>query len=161
MDTVKRHLSCVPLWVIDRGGDRIKLWDTRIKDGNHVLVRAANQRFWLWRDQEKTAQQIAKALPLKHRGKLTRNSDKTIKFGLTRVYLKEHPERPLTLIVVRRQKEKKPLQFPFYSILRGWQRFFQQAKTVFYTWWRKSKPDKDPPIGGLFENDSGLLTCAN
>ena len=213
-----------------------------------MLVRAANQRYWLWRDQQKTAQQIANALPLKHRGKLTRNGDKTVRFGLTRVYLKEHPDKVLTLIVVRygkqepmvlvttelargrrqgerliqsyldrwaceegyrfskqgfdlekvqarkftalqnlvalaslawglmayyqnnaqqlinvgrRQKEKKPLQFPFYSILRGWQRLFQQAKTVFYTWWRKPKPDKDPPIDDLFEDYSSLLTCGN
>ena len=106
MTTVTRHLPSHPLWVIDRGGDRLTLWNTWIEDGNRVLVRAANQRFWLWRNQQKTAQQIANALPLKHHGKLTRNGDKTVRFGLTRVYLKEHPERPLTLIVVRHGKQE-------------------------------------------------------
>ena len=248
MTTVMRHLRCDPLWVIDRGGDRLVLWNTWIADDYRVLVRAASQRYWLWRDEAKTAQQIAKVLPLKHGGRLTRNSKETVRFGITRVYLKEHAERPLTLIVVRhgkqeplvlvtterargrrqgerliqsymdrwaceegyrfskqgfdlekvqarkfttlqnlvalaslawglmayyqkdaqqlikvsrRQKENKPLQFPFYSILMGWQRLFQQAKTVFYTWWRKPKPAKDPPIPDLFDNYGGLMACAN
>ena len=246
MDTVKRHLSCAPLWVIDRGGDRLTLWNTWIEDGNRVLVRAANQRFWLWRDQQKTAQQIANVLPLKHTGQLKRHGSARVRFGLTKVFLREYEDTPLTLIVVRhgkqeplvlvtteqargrrqgekliqhymdrwaceegyrftkqgfdlekvqsrkfttlqnlvalaslawgllayyqhdskhlvkmskRQKKKAPKVFPFYTILLGWQALFKQAKTVFYTWWRKSKPDKGPPMADLFEDYDGLLPC--
>jgi len=245
MERVQRHLDCKPLWVIDRGGDRSRLWRFWIKGDWPIVVRAVNQRFWNWRDSFGTAQQIAKKLPLKHRGKLKPNSKQTIRFGITKVSLKEHPDTQLSMIVVRhgkqqplvlvstrsvrgrlqgerliqayisrwaveegyrfskqgfdlekvqarklsslqnlvalatlawgllakhqcdgqglidkalRQKEKKPLVFPFYTLLMGWQRLFSSAKSLFYEWWRMSKP-KEPPIRDLFMNSSELLPC--
>jgi hypothetical protein len=243
MEAVQRHVQSQPLWVIDRGGDRGKLWHTWIKDGWDVLVRATNQRFWLWRDQQKTAQQIARELPLKHRGQLTRHSKEQVRFGITSVCLREHPEHKLSMVVVRhgkreplvlvstrvirgrkqgerlmqsymdrwaceegyrfskqgfdlekvqarklsslqnlvalanlawgllayyqeqgktliakakRQKKHKVLQFPFYSLLLGWQRLFAEAKRVFYHWWRAPKTADTSPIRDLFE-DTGQL----
>jgi hypothetical protein len=243
MQSVQRHIKNRPLWVIDRGGDRGKLWHAWIKDGWDVLVRATNQRFWLWRDEQKTAQQIARNLPLKHRGSLTRHSEEQVRFGITHVYLREHPDKKLSMVVVRhgkreplvlvstrlirgrkqgeklmqcymdrwaceegyrfskqgfdlekvqvrklsslqnlvalanlawgllayyqeqgktliakakRQKKHKVLQFPFYSLLLGWQRLFAEAKRVFYHWWRAPKTADTSPIRDLFE-DTGQL----
>lgn len=108
MDQVERHLDARPLWVIDRGGDRGRLWAAWLAAGREVLVRAANQRYWCWRDSPRTAQQIARHLPLKHTGRLRRGSDKTVRFGLTQVRLREHPEQPLTMVVVRHGR-REPL----------------------------------------------------
>ena len=69
-------------------------------------MRAANQRYWLWRDQLKTAQQIANVLPLKHTGQLKRHGSTRVRFGLTKVFLREHEDTPLTLIVVRHGKQE-------------------------------------------------------
>lgn len=243
MDTVQRSVKARPLWVIDRGGDRGKLWNTWIEDGWDILVRAANQRFWLWRDEQKAAQQIARDLPLKHRGKLTRHSTEDVRFGITSVYLREHPDKKLSMVVVRhgkreplvlvstrlvrgrkqgerlmqcyldrwaceegyrfskqgfdlekvqarslsslqnlvalatlawgllayyqddggkllakakRQKTRKALQFPFYSLLMGWQRLFAEAKHMFYHWWRRPNPH-DSPTRDLFEDAGPLM----
>ena len=52
----------------------------------------------------------------------------------------------------QRQKENKPLVFPFYTLLAGWQRLLAHATTVFYDWWRKPKPKDPPPMRDLFEN---------
>ena len=245
MERVQRHLECEPLWVIDRGGDRSRLWDFWLRGDWKIVVRAMNLRYWNWRSGFGTAQQIAKQLPLKHRGKLKPNSKETIRFGMTTVSLKEQPDTPLSMIVVRhgkqqplvlvstqrvrgrrqgerliqayisrwaveegyrfskqgfdlekvqarklstlqnlvalatlawgllakhqkngqnlidkaqRQKENKPLVFPFYTLLMGWQRLFVGAKSIFYDWWRKPKP-KEPPMGDLFENSSELSPC--
>ena len=245
MNEVSRHVG-KRLWVIDRGGDRGVLWDAWLKEGSEVLVRAANQRYWLWRETQKTAQQIARRLPMKHRGKLRRGHKETVPFGITRVHLRDHPDVPLWMIVVRhgkqqplvlvttrpvrgrrqgermiqsyldrwaceegyrfskqgfdlegvqarrfttlqnlvalatlawgllavyqedgerliekakRQKIKKSLQFPFYSLLQGWQRLFASAKTIFYHWWRRHPTPgiTDPPIDDLFNESGGLL----
>ena len=244
MDQVQRSLDSEPLWVIDRGGDRSKLWNFWLKGEWRILVRAANQRYWDWYDKFGTAQQIARQLPLKHKGKLKANSKDTVRFGITTVSLKEHPETPLSMIVVRhgkqqplvlvstdrirgrlqgerliqsymsrwaceegyrfskqgfdlekvqaqklttlqnlvalatlawgllaehqhqgqtlidkarRQKERKPLVFPFYTLLMGWQRLFAQAKTIFYDWWRKPKSVDPPLIPDMFAHSGELI----
>ncbi|WP_421620638.1 transposase [Alkalilimnicola ehrlichii] len=118
METVQRHVSGTPLWVIDRGGDRGRLWRHWLEQDWPVLVRAANQRYWLWRDGAHTAQQIARQLPLKHQGKLRRGGARTVRFGLTRVSLREHPERPLSMVVVRHGK-REPLVLVSTRRVRG------------------------------------------
>jgi len=106
MERVQRHVKGDPLWVIDRSGDRGRLWDFWIKGNWPIVVRSMNQRFWNWRSSFGTAQQIAKQLPLKHRGKLKPQAKETIRFGITKVSLKEHPDTPLSMIVVRHGKQQ-------------------------------------------------------
>ena len=118
MEEVQRQLHIKPLWVIDRGGDRGALWKAWIEDDREVLVRAANQRFWLWRDTSKTVQQIARELPLKHRGRLRRNRKKEVPFGITRVALREYPDKPLWMVVVRHGK-REPLVLVTTHPVRG------------------------------------------
>ena len=118
MEEVQRHLETKPLWVIDRGGDRGNLWKAWIEGEWDVLVRAANQRFWLWRDAQKTAQQIARDLPLKHRGSLRRGQKEEVPFGITRVALREHPNKPLWMVVVRHGK-REPLVLVTTRPVRG------------------------------------------
>ena len=79
----------------------------------------------------------------------------TLAWGL----LAEHQNDGQRLIInAQRQKENKPLVFPFYTLLMGWQRLFVGAKTLFYDWWRKPKP-KDPPMSDLFSNTGDLSPC--
>lgn len=117
MDEVSRHIRKDLLWVIDRGGDRGILWDAWIRCERQVLVRAANQRYWCWRDRHKTAQQIARELPLKHQGQLRRGGPR-VRFGITRVMLREHPDSPLWMIVVRHDRPE-PLVLVTTRPVRG------------------------------------------
>ncbi len=242
MERVQGSLCSRPLWVIDRGGDRGVLWDYWLRGDWRILVRSTNLRHWLWRGSKRTAQQIARQLPLKHRGKLTKQAQESVRFGMTTVSLKDHPDTPLSMVVVRhgkqqpmvlvsterirgrlqgerliqsymgrwaceegyrfskqgfglekvqarklatlqnlvalatlawgllachqnqgqkliykakRQKSHKPLVFPFYTLLSGWQALFADAKTLFYDWWRK--PNRLPPRqADLFINNGRL-----
>ncbi|HHH13921.1 MAG TPA: hypothetical protein ENJ98_06755, partial [Thiolapillus brandeum] len=83
-----------------------------------MLVRAANQRYWLWRGTWGTAHQIARALPLKHRGWLRRGHDKEVSFGITRAYLPRRPDKPLWMRVVRHGK-REPLVLVTTRLVRG------------------------------------------
>jgi len=38
------------------------------------------------------------------------------------------------MVKARRQKPKKTLRFPFYSLLMGWQSLFAGARTIFHGW---------------------------
>ena len=65
----------------------------------------------------------------------------SLAWGLIAYYQKD-TEHLITVGRRHKEKKKKRLQFPFYSILLGWQQLFQQTKTVFYTGWRTSKANK-------------------
>ena len=117
MARVSAHLRSQPLWVMDRGGDRGELWDYWLERGDRVLVRACNQRHWQWRQgQKRTAQQIASYLPCKHPGQI--GAGKQVKFGITTVRLPEHPDRPLSLVVVQHGKQQ-PLVLVTTDRIRG------------------------------------------
>jgi len=108
MERVKREVGESLLWVIDRGGDRLKLWDHWLCHHYQIVVRVTKQRHWMWRNGSMDAQEIAKRLPCKHRCKLRRHKGDEVKFGLTTVRIPSHPDKALTMIVVRHGK-KEPM----------------------------------------------------
>ncbi|MDX8411476.1 MAG: hypothetical protein R8K46_06360, partial [Mariprofundaceae bacterium] len=108
MEHVKQDVGNKLPWVIDRGGDRLKLWDHWLCHSFQIVVRVTKQRHWIWRNSSMDAQEIARRLPCKHRCKLRRHGDAEVKFGLTTVFLPSHPDKSLTLIVVRHGK-KEPM----------------------------------------------------
>lgn len=217
------------LWVIDRGGDRGKLWESWKEEKFEVLVRISNKRHWMRSGRKQSLFEIMRQVPLKHSGKLRYGSDKEVRFALTGVTLPEYPDWPLTMIIVqhgkkepmvlvtsrlargrrqgerliqsymdrwsceegyrfskqgfslekvmarsyitlrnlvalatvswallseeqheshdlitrgKRQKKHRKLKFPFYSLLKGWQSLFAEAKDIFYKQFRKIKRDK-------------------
>jgi hypothetical protein len=62
---------------------------------------------------------------------------------------KHQQDGQMLIAEAQRQKENRSLVFPFYTLLRGWQRLFSNAKSIFYEWWRRLKP-KDLPMRDLF-----------
>ena len=118
MEQVRRVLSVDALWVIDRGGDRGRLWARWLADDWPVCVRAANQRYWLWRDSKRTAQQIARHLPMRHTGRMRHSHVRTVRFGITTVRLPGHEAQPLSLVVVRHGK-REPLVLVSTRPVRG------------------------------------------
>jgi len=118
MDQVARHLPGKRLWVVDRGGDRGELWRHWLTRDWDVLVRVMNLRHWLWRGGCYKAQEIARRLPLKHRGKLRRGGDEEVRFGVTQVRLPAFPGRPLWMVVVRSGK-REPMVLVTSRAVRG------------------------------------------
>jgi len=106
------------LWVIDRGGDRGELWKHWLNNEYQMLVRVTKQRHWSWRNEFLNAQSIAKKLPCKHTCLLRKHGSKTVKFGITTVRLRSHPNTPLSMIVVRHGK-KEPMVLVSTRHIRG------------------------------------------
>lgn len=107
-----------PLWTIDRGGDRGRLWQTWINEGYDVLVRVTNQRFWQWRGRSLSAQEIASAMPCKYEGTLHRGKKRAVRYGITEVRLPAHPDAKLAMIVVR-HGHREPLVLVTTLPVRG------------------------------------------
>jgi len=118
MDQVSRHLPGKRLWVVDRGGDRGVLWDHWLSRDWEVLVRVMNRRHWEWRGGRYKAREIARLLPLKHRGRLRRNGGDEVRFGITHVRLPAHAEHPLWMVVVRHGK-REPMVLVTSRPVRG------------------------------------------
>jgi len=118
MDSVSETIGKSFLWVMDRGGDRLKLWDYWISHAFNMVVRVTKQRHWLWRNQALNAQDIAKQLPCKYRCKLRANGATEVKFGITTVFLPSHPYQPLSMVVIRHGK-REPLLLVSTKIARG------------------------------------------
>lgn len=121
MATIKANLPATapkPFWVMDRGGDRGRLWQTWLDAGDAVCIRVTNQRHWHWRDRKLSAQEIAKKLPCKHEGRLTRGDKRHVRFGITKVTLPQRPETPLYMTVVR-HGSMEPLVLVTNSYVRG------------------------------------------
>ena len=71
----------------------------------------------------------------------------TLAWGLLAYY---QQEGQILLQQAKRQKQQKALQFPFYSLLSGWQWLFAGAKNLFYDWWRSPKRPTKDRMGDLF-----------
>ena len=118
-------------WVIDRGGDRKILWREWLHNGFKVVARVTDKRYWQWRNNKVTAQGIARQLPTKQMGFLKRSSKKrrSVRFGVTRVYLPQCPDYPLTMIVVR-HGWREPLVLVTSKPIRG----CNQAQRLIYAY---------------------------
>jgi hypothetical protein len=119
MRRIQTMIGSKRLWVIDRGGDRQTLWNAWLSEEDFdVLVRVTDQRHWLRGNRSLSAQQIAREIPARYQGALRRGGTKEIRFGVTRVRLPSHPDRPLSLIVVRHGK-REPMVLVSTRAIRG------------------------------------------
>jgi hypothetical protein len=95
------------IWVMDRGGDRICLFDTLLAWDRRFLVRLVGNRHLVWRGRNWLASDLADRVPMRHIEHVTKQnpdgSEKVLElsFGARRVSLPEWPDRPLWLLVVR------------------------------------------------------------
>ena len=73
-------------------------------------------------------------------------------------FLAAHEDEAGHLAVrARRLKPRTRPNFPFYTLIKGWQRLFAAARVVFHPWLRGKRP-KDPPQLSLFPpNPAALL----
>lgn len=93
IDTVSKATEGRGIWVMDRGGDRIKLYKALIERGLDFIFRLVGNRDLIYRGQRRLAEKIADSTPLPYAETIVRkNPDgtqtiKTLEFGYRRVKL--------------------------------------------------------------------------
>jgi hypothetical protein len=105
VDAVQAHAGTRGIWVYDRGGDRINLFDPLLERGARFLIRQRGDRHLLCRGQTLLAKEIARTCPCPHRTFVSRiegarERHYELRFGFRRVKLPER-EEPLNLLVIR------------------------------------------------------------
>lgn len=104
IDAVAAHVGRRGLWVMDRGGDRINLFDALLERQLRFLFRLVGNRNVLHKGQLMLAEKAANHCPMMHSQTIARIEDGeekvyTLHFGYCRVCLPEHSE-PLYLLVI-------------------------------------------------------------
>jgi hypothetical protein len=105
IDAVARHVGKRGIYVYDRGGDRINLFDPLLDRQLRFLVRLVGTRDLICKGQKMKVHEVAKDCPTRHSKTVIRMEDGKEKpyvlhFGFRRVYLPTRPE-PLYLLVIR------------------------------------------------------------
>jgi hypothetical protein len=94
------------VWVIDRGGDRRILYDDLIAKRRSFIIRQKGDRLLLWGMQCRLTTDLAEDCPLSFATHITREEGGRevrvrLDYGFRPVRLPEHPDVPLSLVVVR------------------------------------------------------------
>jgi hypothetical protein len=114
IETVSKATGKRGVWVMDRGGDRIKLYMPLIQRDLDFIFRLVGNRDLVHNGQKKLASEIARATPLPYAETIVReNSDgtqtvKTIEFGYQKVKL-PGSEKQLYMVVVKGFGQKPTL----------------------------------------------------
>ena len=132
--TVHRATRGRGIYVIDRGGDRIDLFQPFLNDRMRFIVRQVGSRHLIFRGQARTVEALADGCPMKFAERLVRETDdgeKTyqLEFGFRKVRLPNRAE-DLTLVVVRGFSERplmlltnvdvKPSRASLWFIVQGY-----------------------------------------
>jgi hypothetical protein len=105
IDAVRAHMARKGLWVMDRAGDRIKLFVPMLEREERFLFRMVGKRSLVVRGESHVARNLAYRCRCPHAATIVRVKDGketvyTLTFGYCKVRLPGRPE-PLCMIVVR------------------------------------------------------------
>jgi hypothetical protein len=128
------------IWVIDRGGDRGKLYEELIPHGLRFLIRQMGDRDLLCGAGRKSTLQIALDCPLPYQAQIVREVKGQeqilhLCYGFRAVRLPEYPEVPLFLVVVQGWGEE-PLMLLTNLPLRRNRRVIWWIVSAYLTRWR-------------------------
>jgi len=105
VDSVMKHTGQRGLWVMDRGGDRIKLFAPMLERGARFLFRLRGDRHVVYRGRTRRALSVALSCPCNHTKHITRIIEGeervlALSFGARKVRLPNRPET-LYMVVIR------------------------------------------------------------
>jgi len=150
VDGVRRRVECKGIWVMDRGGDRRKLFVPFLDRTMEFIVRLQGDRHLVYRGRKVPVKDLATSCPMLYRERVVKEETSgekvyTIEVGFRRVRMPNRPEElvlvvvtglgsePLMLLTTLKVvKSRKSLLFVALAYLRRWQieetiRFAKQA----------------------------------
>ena len=94
------------IYVVDRGGDRDKLFNVLIDRRLRFIVRLIGHRHLLWRKRPILAEKLVGKCRISHVETIRRETAEgekiyRIEYGAINVFLPEHPDKPLRMVVVK------------------------------------------------------------
>ncbi len=111
VNTIQSGAKRRGIYVIDRAGDRRILYNMLIDKQLRFIVRMVGDRNLLWRKRPVLAEKLARKCRMSYTETIRRETpegEKTyqIQYGAMNVFLPDHPDKPLRMIVVKGFGEK-------------------------------------------------------
>lgn len=141
VDDVARHVGKNGIWVMDRGGDRMSIYEVLLQRKQRFLVRLVGNRHLIFNGKPQLAEDLAASCPIKHIDHVTKQRpDGTeqrieLKYGMRRVVLPGHEQTPLCLVVLHGFGEK-PLMILTTEPLTDSRKSLSWAIEAYLTRWR-------------------------
>ena len=138
VDTVRQHVENRGIWVIDRGGDRKKLFEPLLDRAARFMVRMVGDRYLLVGKQKRLALDIAVGCPTPFaisiaRMEHGREKHYTISFGFRKVKLPGH-KKQLYMLVVKGFGEKPLMVLTTEKLRRSYKVLFKMVRSYLKRW---------------------------
>lgn len=138
VDAVMQHVGTRGIWVIDRGGDRKKLYGPLLDRGARFLVRMAGGRHLLVGKHKRLASEIALTCPCPYATGIARvieGKEKryTISFGFRRVKLPGR-SRQLYLLVVKGLGKEPLILLTTERLRHSYKSLFRMMRSYLRRW---------------------------
>jgi len=138
VDAVMKHVGERGIWVIDRGGDRKKLFEPLLDRGAWFLVRMVGDRHLLLGKQKRLALDIAYHCPTPFAtslAKMEHDKEKhyTISFGFRKVKLPGH-KKQLYMLVVKGFGEEPLILLTTETLRRSYKVLFKLVRSYLRRW---------------------------
>lgn len=141
VDQVAKHCASRGIWVMDRGGDRIRIIEELLRKQRRFLIRLVGNRHLLHNGKKVLAEELAKSCPLPYTEFLTKQKGGgteerlTLSFGALTVRLPAFPEKKLRLIVLH-GFPGGPIMILTTEPVKESRRSIQWALDAYLTRWR-------------------------
>ena len=104
VDAVGKHTGKNGIWVIDRGGDRLKLLRPLLEARRRFIIRMRGDRHVLYRGRQRSMLEVARACPLPYAERIVKETKGkevvyNVQYGFRKIKLPWHA-KPLYMLVV-------------------------------------------------------------
>jgi hypothetical protein len=139
IETVSSQVQDKGIWVIDRGGDRRKLFNFLLHNKKRFIIRLVGDRHILYRGKKVVAEELARNCPLLYTDRVIREDKEheqayTISYGFRRVKLPGRKERLWMVVVTGFGKE--PLMLLTTEEMENKRQRLWWAIEAYLTRWR-------------------------
>lgn len=141
VETVCRHTGSNGIWVMDRGGDRMSIYEPLLQMKQRFLIRLVGNRHLVFKGRHVLAEDLAAQCPIKHVEHVTKQradgSEQCIelKYGMRPVSLPGFEHTPLRLVVLHGLGEK-PMMILTTEPLTDSYKSLSWAIQAYLTRWR-------------------------
>jgi hypothetical protein len=141
VEAVSSKTGSQGIWVVDRGGDRMSLFEVLLEKKLRFLVRLVGNRHLVFNGERKLAEELAAGCPVKHIDHVTKHRGDgseqrlELRYGMRRVFLPGFESVPLCLVVLHGFGQK-PLMILTTEPLTDSRKSLWWAVEAYLTRWR-------------------------
>ncbi len=139
IETVRQGVKKRGIWVVDRGGDRIELFNHFLDNGLRFVVRQVGNRNLLWRNRPVLADKLTGKCRMRYAETITHETAEgekvyRIEYGVLDVRLPDRPEEKMRMVVVTGFGEKPMMLLTNLAVTDSRESLWQVVEGYLSRW---------------------------